>query len=163
LQASPSLFRFKYSRVNVPNRNIQLNPTQLSTNPSYAFRLTSSKIPKYVPTPLKKKQQLPHRPGHIAPKLPALYLRQQRIPCYPLDQQVPPRLCLLDDVYTLLAALAHVGEDVSDPVALVLHPETADHRHRKGSGTRRQRGRGRMNFPFFQDCPSIVGVSKPVI
>jgi len=61
LQASPSLFRFKYSRVNVPNRNIQLNLllssqlTQLSTNPSYAFRQTSSKIPKYVPTPPHQK------------------------------------------------------------------------------------------------------------
>jgi len=138
LQASPSLFRFKYSRTNVPNRSIQLNPTQLSTNPSYAFRLTSSKIPKYVPTPPKKQQRLPHRPGHIAPKLPALYLRQQRILRHPLDQLVPPRLYLLDDAYTLLAVLTHVGEDVSDPVALVLHPETAGHRHRKGSGTRRQ-------------------------
>src|SRR5271170_4787876 len=117
LQANPSLFRFKYSRVNVPNRSIQLNPllssqlnsTQLSANPSYAFRLTSSRIPKYVPTPPKKEQRLPHRPGHIAPKLPALYLRQQRILRYPLDLLAPLRLRLLDDVYTLLAVLAHVG------------------------------------------------------
>jgi hypothetical protein len=98
----------------------QLNSTQLSTNPSYAFRLTSSKIPKYVPTPPKKEQRLPRRPGHIAPKLPALCLRQQRMPRYPLDLLAPLHLHLLDDVYTLLAVLAHVGEDVSDPVALVL-------------------------------------------
>ena len=115
-------------RVNVPNRSIklnlllssQLNSTQLSTNPSYAFRQTSSKIPKYVPTAPKKNNGSRTAPGHIAPKLPVLCLRQQRMPRFPLDQLAPPCLRLLDHVYTLLAALAHVGEDISDPIALVL-------------------------------------------
>jgi hypothetical protein len=111
--ASTYLFAASNSTLSSPS-------TQLNTNPSYAFRLTSSKIPKYVPTPLEKKNGSHIVPGHIAPKLPALRLRQQRMPRYPLDLLAPLRLHLLKDVYTLLAVLAHVGEGVRDPVALGL-------------------------------------------
>jgi hypothetical protein len=69
------------------------NPTQ--HKPLYAFCLTSSKIPKYVPTPPKKKDGSRTVSGYIAPKLPALRLRQQRMPRYPLDLLAPLRLRLL--------------------------------------------------------------------
>jgi hypothetical protein len=120
LQASPSLFRFKYSRINVPNRNIQLNPTQLSTNPSYAFRLTSSKIPKYVPMPPQKNNGSRTAPGTLRPNCQLSAFGSSVCPHYPLDLLAPLRPRLLDDVHTLLAVFAHLGEDVSDPVALVL-------------------------------------------
>jgi hypothetical protein len=69
------------------------NPTQHKS--LYAFCLTSSKIPKYVPTPPKKKNGSRTVSGYVAPKLPALRLRQQRMPRYPLDLLAPLRLRLL--------------------------------------------------------------------
>jgi hypothetical protein len=101
----------------LPN-STQLNSTQ--HKPLIRLPLNVLQYPQIRPHAPQKEQRLPHRPGHVAHQLPALHLRQQRMPRYPLGLLAPLRLRLLDDVYTLLAVFAYVGEDVSDLVALVL-------------------------------------------
>ena len=99
---------------------IAASNSTLSSPPNPTQHKPLVRLPLYVPTPPEKKNGSRTAPGHIAPKLLVLRLRQQHMPRYPLDLLAPLRLHLLKAVYMLLAVLTHVDEGVRDPVALVL-------------------------------------------
>jgi hypothetical protein len=72
------------------------------------------------PHAAEEEQRLPHRPRHIATKLPALRLRQDRVRRDRFHLLAPLDFRFFGRVDPRLAVLSHIAQQVRDPLALVL-------------------------------------------